>query len=203
MKKHLIALAAVAASLAAPLAQAQDTGSLLVRARALYLDSANKDSTGLDLSVNNKWFPEVDISYFFTPNLAAELVLTYPQKHDLRAGGAQIGTLKHLPPTLSLQYHVTGLQGFRPYFGAGINYTRFSNVSFDPAIVTALDPSIKKNSFGLAIGAGVDVPLQGGWLLNLDVKKVQIKTKVYSFGAEVGTFKVDPVLFSLGVGYRF
>jgi hypothetical protein len=56
---------------------------------------------------------------------------------------------------------------------------------------------------GLAIGAGVDVPLQGGWLLNLDVKKVQIKTKVYSFGTEAGTFKVDPVLFSLGVGYRF
>ena len=58
--------------------------------RAVHLDSANKDSTGLDLSINNKAIPEVDISYFFAPNWAAELVLTYPQKHDLKAGGSKI-----------------------------------------------------------------------------------------------------------------
>ena len=48
-QRLLIAAAAIAAL---PLAaQAQDTGSWLVRARAVQLDSANKDSTGLDLSV--------------------------------------------------------------------------------------------------------------------------------------------------------
>ena len=75
---------AVAGGLALPmLAQAQAT-PWMVRVHALNLDSANKDSTGLDLTVNNKVFPEVDISYFFTSNIAAELVLTYPQKHTLR-----------------------------------------------------------------------------------------------------------------------
>ena len=192
----------VALLAAAGAAQAQDTGNWLVRARALHLDSANKDSTGLNLSVNNKTFPEVDITYFFSPNFAAELVLTYPQKHDLRNNGGQIGTLKHLPPTLLAQYHFTGLGGFRPYVGAGLNYTRFSDVKFDPAVVAALQPSIKKSSTGLALQVGVDVPM-GGWLFNVDVKKVRLETDVFAGATKAGTFKVDPVLFSVGLGKRF
>jgi len=200
-KTPWIATTALAAACLAPV-YAQDSGNWLVRARALNLDSANKDNTGLDLSVNNKVFPEVDISYFLSPNLALELVLTYPQKHDIRAGGTKIGTLKHLPPTLSLQYHFP-MGSFRPYVGAGLNYTNFSKVDFDPAIDTLLQPSIEHSSVGLALGAGVDFAVGGGWLLNVDVKKVQIRTDVSSFGSKAGTFKVDPVLFSLGVGKRF
>lgn len=202
MTRKLIVAAIAATCLPLATAQAQDSGNWIVRGRILNLDSANKDSTGLDLSVNNKTFPEVDITYFLNTNVALELVLTYPQKHDIRAGGTKIGTLKHLPPTLSLQYHFP-MGGYRPYVGAGLNYTNFSKVDFVPAIDTALGPSIKNNSFGLAIGAGVDVPMGGGWLVNVDVKKVQIKTDVSSFGTKVGTFKVDPVLFSVGIGKRF
>jgi outer membrane protein len=202
MTRKLIVAAVAAACLPFATAQAQDSGSWIVRGRVLNLDSANKDSTGLDLSVNNKTFPEVDITYFLNTNLALELVLTYPQKHDIRSGGTKIGSLKHLPPTLSVQYHFP-MGSYRPYVGAGLNYTNFSKVDFDPAIDTALGPSIKNNSFGLAFGAGVDVPMGGGWLFNLDVKKVQIKTDVSSFGTKVGTFKVDPVLFSVGFGKRF
>jgi outer membrane protein len=123
-------------------------------------------------------------------------VLTYPQKHDVRSGGVDIGSLKHLPPTLSLQYHFTGM-GFRPYLGAGLNYTRFSSVELPPGV------TIDKNSYGLAAGAGVDVPMGSGWLFNVDVKYVQIKTEVSAGGASLGDFKVDPVLFSLGIGKRF
>lgn len=202
MHKRWMTLLAVAAVMPAAQAQSNDTGDWIVRARAVYLDSANKDSTGLDLSVNNRTIPEVDITYFFSPNVAAELILTYPQKHDIRAGSDTIGGLKHLPPTLTLQYHFTGM-GWRPYVGAGINYTRFSSVNFIPAVDTALKPSIDKNSFGLALQAGVDVPLGGGWLLNVDVKKAQIRTDVFSFGNHAGTFKVDPLLVGVGIGKRF
>lgn len=197
MKKCLIALAATAAVVTPTLSQAQDTGSWIVRGRALYLDPANSDNTGLglNLGVNAKLFPEVDITYFITPNIAAELVLTYPQKHDVHAGDANIGSLKHLPPTLTLQYHVP-MDGLRPYIGAGVNYTRLSSIDL-PAGVTA-----DKNSWGLAVGAGVDVPIGGGWLFNVDVKKVQIKTRIEA-GGNGGDLKVDPVLFSLGVGKRF
>lgn len=201
--RRLAVLAAAAAAL--PLAaQAQDSGNWLVRARALYLDSADKDSTGFGLSINNKTFPELDISYFLSPNLAAELVLTYPQKQTVHstAVGADIGTFKHLPPTLTLQYHVTGLGNVRPYVGAGINFTNLSSVKFD-SNVAALGLGLKHNSVGFALQVGVDVPVGGGWLVNADVKKVQIGTTVYSHGNSVGKFKVDPVLVSLGVGKRF
>jgi outer membrane protein len=201
--KKLLGLAALSLVLAAPVVQAQDTGSWVVRARALRLDAANKDSTGLNLTVNDKTFPEVDIGYFFTPSLAMELVLTYPQKHTLYSNGNKIGTLKHLPPTLLVQYHLGGLGFVRPYAGVGINYTRFSDVQFEPAVVAALNPSIKKNSTGAAVQLGADFPLGGGWLVNVDVKKVQIETDVFSGTTRAGTFKVDPVLFSVGVGLRF
>ena len=195
--------AALALGLMAPLASHAQDGPWLVRLRAVHLDSANKDSTGLGLSINNKTLPDLDISYFFSPQFATELVLTYPQKQTVRAGGADIGSLKHLPPTLTAQYHFTELGSFKPYLGAGVNYTRFSNVSFTPAVQAALHPSLKKNSYGLALQAGFDVQLDKNVYLNVDLKKVQISTDVSSAGTKVGTFKVDPWLAGVGVGWRF
>lgn len=196
--KYLIATAYVLAVLSpAAHAQTPESGDWLVRVRALHLNSANKDSTGLDLSINNRWFPELDVSYFITPNIATELVVTYPQEHNVRAGGTKIGDLRHLPPTLSLQYHVTEFPGFRPYVGAGVNYTRFSSVTLPAGV------SVKKTSLGLALGAGVDVPVGGGWLVNADIKKVQLDTHVRVAGSKIGRLQVDPVLFSIGVGRRF
>lgn len=198
MKKQIIAIAAVTL-LASGAAMAQDfkEGSLLVRARAVHLDSANKDTTGLGLEINNKWLPEVDFSYFLSPNLAAELILTVPQKHTMTAGGANIGSLRHLPPTLTVQYHFD-LGGVKPYVGAGLNYTRFSSVNL---LGGAAD--VKRNSFGPALQIGVDVPLTGNMYLNFDVKKVFIKTDVLAGGVKAGTFKVDPVLVGMGLGWRF
>ena len=84
-----------------------------------------------------------------------------------------------------------------------LNVTNISDVQWDPAVATALGPNVSRTSFGLALQAGVDIPVGGGWLLNLDVKKLQLKTDVSSFGAKVGEFKVDPLLLSLGFGKRF
>jgi len=198
------ALAITLAGCAAlPLAvQAQDL-PWLVRVRVVDLESANKDSTGLDLSINNKIIPEIDFSYFFTPQIAAELVLTYPQKQSIRSGGTEIGSLKHLPPTLTAQYHFTSLGAFKPYVGAGLNYTRFSSVQFDPAVQTALQPSLSKNSFGLALQVGLDYEFMKNTYFNADLKKVQIRTDVSSAGTKVGTFKVDPWLIGVGIGRRF
>ncbi|MCX2860762.1 outer membrane beta-barrel protein [Paucibacter sp. PLA-PC-4] len=204
MSSKKFVLATLAALSLAGTAQAQAVQEpWLVRVRAVHLDSANKDSTGLGLAINNKTIPEVDISYFFTPNIAAELVLTYPQKHDLKAGGAKIGSLKHLPPTLSLQYHFAPTATFRPYVGAGLNYTRFSSVNFAPAVVAALAPSIKKNSYGLSLQVGADIEVAKNLFLNVDIKKVQIDTTVYSKGQSAGKFKVDPLLVGVGLGWRF
>ena len=196
MKKTLLAVAALCVlSSGAALAQ-QAEGPWMVRARVVNLDSANKDSTPLGLTVNDKTIPEVDITYFFNKNIAAELILTVPQKHTLRAGGAAIGTLKHLPPTLTVQYHFD-VAGFKPYVGVGLNYTRFSGVHLPAGV------DIDRNSFGPALQAGVDIPLSKNLYLNFDVKKVYIKTDVSAGGAKLGTFKVDPVLVGVGLGWRF
>jgi outer membrane protein len=200
-KKNLLAAAAALCALTAvygtAFAQQQAEGPWMVRARVVHLDSANKDSTPLDLSINNKAIPEVDVTYFFTPNLAAELILTVPQKHTLSAAGAAIGSLKHLPPALLLQYHFTNTSGIKPYVGAGVNYTRFSSVKLPAGV------DIDRNSFGPALQVGVDIPLQKGLYLNVDVKKVFIKTDVSAGGAKLGTFKVDPLLVGVGLGWRF
>lgn len=191
------AAAAWAALSVVPSIAMASEGPWLVRARAVNLDPANKDSTPLNLSVNSKVIPEVDVSYFFTPSIAAELILTYPQKHTVRAGGADIGSLKHLPPTLTAQYHFTDFGAVKPYVGLGINFTRFSSVNLPGSY------SIQNNSWGVACQVGVDYELSKGLYLNADLKKVQIRTDVSSAGSKVGTFKVDPLLFGVGVGYRF
>ena len=62
---------------------------------------------------------------------------------------------------------------------------------------------IKRNSYGLAVGAGFDHEIQKNIYFNVDVKKVQIKTTVSAGGTELGDFKVDPLLVGVGVGFRF
>lgn len=201
MKLHAIALAVLASAgllaSGAVAAQGMAAGTVLVRARAVHLDSANKDGTGLGLTINNKWMPEVDFTYFLSPNLAAELILTVPQKQTVYANGAAIGSFKHLPPTLTVQYHFDA-GAVKPYVGAGINYTRISNVN-----VLGGAASLDRNSWGGALQVGLDVPLSGNLYLNVDVKKVFIKTDVSAGGATVGRFKVDPVLAGIGLGWRF
>ena len=199
MKKQLIA-AAILSTLLSGAAFAQQTteGPWMVRARAVHLESDNGDSTGLGLSMNNKWIPEVDVSYFFSPNVAVELILTVPQKQTLTSSAlnAKVGTFKHLPPTLLAQYHFP-MNGFKPYVGAGINYTRFSSVDLIPGV------TMDKDSWGGALQVGVDIPLTKGVYLNLDLKKVMLRTDVKLAGAKIGEFKVDPLLVGVGLGWRF
>lgn len=191
-----VAIAALSAAALTP-AMAQET-PWQVRVRAVNLDPANKTEKGTDLAVNAKLIPEVDISYFFTPNIAAELILTYPQKHNVKLNGDVIGTLRHLPPTLTVQYHfMPNDTAIRPYVGAGLNYTNFSSVSLPTGL------NVKRGSWGWALQAGLDVPLNKQWSLNVDVKKVQIRADVTAGGADLDTLKVDPVLIGVGLGYRF
>ena len=203
MKKIALALALAAVGMTATQVMAQES-PWLVRARAVNISPANGSDAipGLApadaITVSSKTIPEVDISYFLTPNWSAELILTYPQKHDVYLSGAKIGTFKHLPPTLTAQYHFAPEAKINPYLGAGINYTRISNVNL-------LNGSgdLNQDSWGLAVQAGVDFKIDKNWSFNIDVKKVQIRSDVYLSGAKISSVKVDPVLVGVGFGYRF
>lgn len=196
MKKQVMAVAALCALMSGAAFAQQAEGPWLVRARAVNLQASNGDTTGLGLSTNNKWLPEVDFTYFINKNIAAELILTVPQSQTLYSNGAAIGSFKHLPPTLTLQYHFDA-PGFKPYVGAGINYTRLSDINL-PAGVSA-----DSNSFGPALQVGVDIPVGKNLYVNFDVKKVYIRTDVSAAGSKLGTFKVDPLLVGVGLGWRF
>lgn len=208
-------IAALLGAMAALPAAAQEAqGNWLVRARAVYLKPANHSAPVADLSipadaitVNSKTIPELDVTYFFTPNIAAELVLTVPQKQTVTVqqsalgGPVDIGTFKHLPPSLMLQYHFMPTAKIRPYIGAGLNYTRLSSVNLQVPTVGRLQ--LQNESFGLALGAGVDIEVAKNTYLNIDVKKLRIRSAVNMDGVQLSTVKVDPWLFGVGIGYRF
>ena len=202
MNKSILAL--LIASFALPGAAFAEASPWLVRARAVHIDPADQSDPigGVGASdrlhVSDKWIPEVDISYFFTPHWAAELILTYPQKHTVTLDGASIGTFRHLPPTLTAQYHFMPGKTIDPYLGAGVNYTLLSKVQ-----LLAGGARLEHDSVGLALQAGADFRLDSHWSVNVDVKKLQLGSDVMIGGARASRVKVDPVLVGVGLGYLF
>ena len=196
--KKLILTTAVCALLSG--AAFAEQSPWMVRARAVGLDMSNKDSTGLGLNVNNKTIPEIDISYFINKNVAVELILTVPQKQTVNstALGTDIGTFKHLPPVITLQYHFDNFADFKPYVGAGLNYTQITQVNLLDGGAT-----INSHSWGGALQAGIDFPIDKNLSFNIDIKKLSLKTDVFVGGANRGVLKLDPTLIGVGLGYRY
>jgi len=207
MKKIAIALVLASTGFATSAVMAQET-PWLVRARVVDVMPANNSDpiTALSIpsdavSIDKKVIPEVDITYFLTPNWSAELVLTYPQKMDVSiAGVGGIGSVKVLPPTLTAQYHFMPASDFNPYVGAGVNYTNFSKIELSAASIPL---NLNSSSWGYAVGAGVDYKLDKNWSLNLDVKYVEMRNAVYGAGQTLTHIQINPILVGAGVGYRF
>ncbi|MER9158359.1 OmpW family protein [Mesorhizobium sp. M0778] len=207
---------AVAADLAHPACVQQAGASVTeapspwqIRLRALGVvteDSGYVNAVpGSGLSYSNTVTPELDISYFFTDNIAAELILgtTYANIEGQGMIGAlgNVGKVWLLPPTLTLQYHFTNLGAFRPYVGAGVNYTIFYNQDAGSADALKI-----KNTFGTALQVGFDYMVDQHWGVNFDVKKLFLKPDfdVTVGGAKLtGKAALDPWLIGAGVTYRF
>lgn len=194
-------LALVAGALLVSPPALAEGGDWLIRARAVNLNPSASSSPVAGVDVEQRWIPEVDISYFVTRNLALELILTYPQKHDVTLNGVNIGSVRHLPPTLTLQYHFLPEAQFRPYLGAGINYTRFSNVSLNVPGVGAL--GMERSSTGLALQAGLDIALGKNLVLNLDVKKIKMDADLSTGAGFLSKLTIDPLLVGVGLGWKF
>lgn len=196
-KKGWMAVLAVIAGLGLPASASAEAGDWLARLRVIQVNPDEKSS--LPIGVSNETTLDLDFSYFLTRNLALELVLAY-RGFDVSLSGANIGNVKLLPPTLTLQYHFLPQGTFRPYVGAGVNYTRFSNRGLAGGTL-----EVGKDSFGGALGAGFDFDLSKNFFLNVDVKKVWIGTdvKAKATGATVTKLDIDPWIFGVGVGLRF
>jgi outer membrane protein len=169
------------------------------------------------LSINNQVVPELDISYYFTPNIAAELILGVTKHHVTATGalaGLDVGKAWLLPPTLTLQYHFTNFGAFQPYVGVGVNYTWFFSQSASNLLTPAGQPAAGltttafslKSAPGAVLQAGFDYMIDRHWGLNLDVKKVFLRadyTATVSGIAVNGRANIDPWLVGGGVTYRF
>lgn len=183
----------------------------LVRLRGIGVLPSAKSSTisligGEVTQISNAVVPELDFSYFFTPQVAAELILA-TSRHRVEAtntvlGNVDLGKVNVLPPTLTGQYHFDLNSHFKPYIGAGINYTYFYHVNTGP-VATSIHYG---SSFGPALQVGTDFAINDNWSLNVDVKKIWIKSNVTVNTpiAQLGTSAhIDPWVVGLGIGYRF
>jgi len=196
-------------------------GSILLRTRALgvlpqtgtTLSGAGASVVGGSAGITDNWVPEVDGTYFFTQNIAVEAIaaVTY---HDVRVKNNNLGSLglnplslgstRLLPPTVTAQWHFLTSGAFKPYVGAGVNYTFFYDQHGGPSNV--IQSTHYNDALGAALQIGTDYQIANRWYLNVDAKKLFVGTDVH-LGTVVGPIKarvdIDPWLLGFGVGYRF
>ena len=167
------------------------------------IEKSDVSAIGGDVNISNSFIPELDFTYFFNKNFAAELILG-TSKHDVKVGNDEVslGSVRLLPPTVTLQYHFYPTKSLKPYVGAGLNYTIFYDVENGDTL--GMD---YKNNVGFALQGGVDYFVNDKFFLNVDIKKLYLKTDVdvdlglpATVPAEV---KINPLLIGFGVGMKF
>jgi len=232
MKKVLVASAMIASASALPAAAADISRPVykapapiiepfnpwMLRVRALGVVTRNSGSVdqvpGSDLKTSDTVVPELDISYFFTPNIAAELILGVTRHHVTGTGapataGLDVGKAWLLPPTLTLQYHFTNFGAFKPYVGGGVNYTWFFDQSagnVPNAAGVVINSSHLHDSFGGVLQVGFDYMIDRHWGVNFDVKKLFLRPSwdgVSNVGPLTGKVNLDPWLIGAGLTYKF
>lgn len=178
----------------------------------------NTTLTGAQIDVGSNTRPIVNLTYMMTDHLGLEVLAAWPFEHDIDGAGildgaGKLGETKHLPPTLSLQYHMMPGAAFRPYVGVGLNYTTFFSTSGTPTLDAALGGPSKmsiSDSFGIAVQLGADFDLTETVFLNFDLRWIQIEAdasiRTQTAAGEVRSrikADIDPLVFSAAVGFRF
>ncbi len=190
----------------------KQAGTFMIRARALGLIPENNSSSiskiGGSVSATAQAAPELDLSYFFTDNIAVELIAA-TTRHDISAVNSavgsklDVGSVWALPPTGTVQYHFMPHRAFSPYVGVGLNVTFWYGEQAASPPVTHFSVG---TGFGPALQAGFDYNFTGHWFLNMDVKQIFLNTDAHidALGTTVKAHTaLDPVVVALGIGYRF
>ena len=200
-KLKTAAVAGIALSMGlANTAVAFEPGDWLIRVGATNVDP--KSNNHEVVSVDSAASLSLNFTYMMTDIWAVEVLAAYPFEHDIYlVDGSKVASTKHLPPTVSLQYHFMPTSKFQPYVGLGINYTNF----FSEKTMGALEGTNLSlgDSWGLAGQIGFDVMIGDNWFLNLDARYIGIETKAKLDGASIGTVKIDPMVYGGHVGFRF
>lgn len=211
-------------------ALAIDQGDWLIHGRLLYVSpndgndnavvgGATVAGTSDTIEVDEAFTLGIDISYMMTKNVAVTLMLDTSSEHELdvdaplatalgAASGVDLLETRVLPPSLILQYHFMPDGKYRPYVGAGVNYTIFFDERKGTALRAAGATDLELDeSLGLVLQAGMDMDLGNDWSLNVDLKYVNIETeatfKVAGVTPASVDVDIDPLVLGIGVGKRF
>lgn len=211
-----LVVAVLLGSCVAGVVQAHEAGEYYLRVGAAQVvpDASSGSVLGGGVDVEDATSLGFSGTWFYSPHIGIEILAALPFKHDIVGAGAlkgvDIGSTKHLPPTVSLQYYPLTEKKFQPYIGIGLNYTTFfdSNTSdtLDSALNGATDISLD-DSTGVAFQLGADFQVAENWYLNAAVWKIDIETTadISVNGAHAASVDVviDPLVYMLGVGYSF
>lgn len=192
----------------------QEKGEWRARLRATYVvpdASATITTIGGSADISKTVVPELDFTYFIAKRFSANLILG-TTKHKVTAtntalGDVDLGKVWLLPPTLTFLYHLPVAKGVLPYAGAGVNYTIFYGEKNGPAIAKIT----YKDKFSFAAQAGADIDICKKWFLNVDAKRLWLKTdntvttkpEVAGGATVYSKTKIDPWLVSVGLGLKF
>ena len=198
-KFAILTLSTALVALSAP-AFAQSQGDWTVGVGVGYVDPKSDNGTlaGFSTEVDSDVRPIFTVEYFIRDNLGIELLAATPFEHDVTLGGSvDAGSVKHLPPTLSLNYHFPTNSAWKPYVGAGLNYTTF----FDEE--SPLGDLKVDDSFGVALQAGLDYMVSDAGAVRLNVRWIDIDSDVSLNGTDIGTVEIDPWVFAASYVHRF
>jgi len=163
--------------------------------------SATLNGTGI--TAGDSFIPELELSYFFTKNLAVEAICCLT-RNAVKADSPVNGTVANawlFPPTVLAQYHFTDFGAFKPYVGVGVNYTHYFDVDTTGALSNT---SMKINdSWGVAGQVGFDYMIDRHWGLNFDVKRIYMEPSWHDSDGLKGNAHIDPWLIGAGITYRF
>lgn len=200
--KHITALtlAALIGMTAGP-AFAQSRGDFTLGAGLGWIEPDGGSQTNLGkIGADGALSPTFTFEYFVADNIGIELLASWPFKHDLELGGSKIGSTRHLPPTLSVQYHFTNASQFTPFVGVGVNYTYFFDETLDGPGAPSIDLD---DSWGVALHAGLDRQISEKGSLRLDVRYIDIETDLKVGGIDRGSVDIDPWVFNVGYVRKF
>lgn len=207
MKKSLLvpALAiALAASAMPAFAQSKGDWTLGVGVHQVNPKSNNGSLANgtLHLDIDSDVKPTITAEYFVRDNLGVEVLAALPFEHDLNIEGlGRVGTTKHLPPVVSLQYHFNGKGKVSPLVGVGVNYTKFFSETTRGALAGS-DLSLR-GSWGLALHAGLDFKLNEKSAIRVDARWIDIDTRVRLDGVNLGTANIDPLVYGAAYVLKF
>ncbi|KGJ06056.1 membrane protein [Paracoccus versutus] len=201
--RHKLAIAAALATLASPvLAQSQGDWTLGFGIAHVNPKSDNGVLAGpTPVDVGNSTRPSITFEYFIRDNIGIEVLGALPLKHSIKSNGTEIGTVKHLPPVVSVQYHFDVHPRWKPFVGLGVNFTGFWDGEAKGPLA-GQDLRVK-NSLGLAAHLGVDHWINDRAALRADLRWIDIDPDVELDGTKIGTVEVDPLVAGISYVMKF